>query len=116
MAFELYSEAFENEGLIPDIYTCKGKEISPPLNWKNPPDGTKSYSILMQDLDVPFGTITHWILYNIPYAKVQLPEDIPHQNNVSDGILQGKNSIRKIGYMGPCPPFSKHRYIFLFIF
>jgi Raf kinase inhibitor-like YbhB/YbcL family protein len=112
MAFELYSQAFENEGLIPDIYTCKGKEISPPLGWKNPPEGTKSYAILMEDLDVFFGSITHWVLYNIPFEKSQLPADIPHQNNLADGIFQGKNSMRKIGYMGPCPPFSKHRYIF----
>ncbi len=112
MNFELSSVAFKNGEKIPDIYTCKGKNISPPLMWKNVPKDTKSFALIMEDLDTPLGVITHWIIYNIPFKNREIPEDIPHQYKLSDNIIQGRNAMRKIGYMGPCPPWGKHRYIF----
>ena len=30
---------------------CVGENISPALSWANPPEGTKSYAILMFDID-----------------------------------------------------------------
>ena len=69
---ELLSNAFKNEERIPELYTCKGKEISLPLIWKNTPKDTKSYALIMDDLDTPIGILNHWILYNIPPKKNQL--------------------------------------------
>ncbi len=80
--------------------------------WEDPPSGVKSFGIIMEDLDIPFGTITHWILYNIPAKNRELLENIPHHDSLPDGTLQGKNGMRKTGYMGPCPPFGIHRYKF----
>ncbi len=108
---ELTSNAFKNNEKIPDIYTCKGKEISPPLMWRNAPEDTKSFALIMDDLDTPLGVINHWILYNIPPNKKELSEDLPHEEKLPDNSIQGKNSMRKIGYMGPCPPWGIHRYI-----
>ena len=65
IGFELSSIAFHNKKEIPDKYTCKGKKISPPLSWKNIPEGTKSYALIMDDLDTPIGVLNHWVLYNI---------------------------------------------------
>lgn len=112
MKFEVSSIAFENEGGIPAVYTCKGKNISPPLMWKNAPKNTKSFALIMDDLDTPLGIITHWIIYNIPTKTREISEDIPHQYKLSENIIQGRNSMKKIGYMGPCPPWGKHRYVF----
>lgn len=109
---ELLSKEFKNKGRIPELFTCKGKEISPPLIWKNAPMNTKSYALIMDDLDTPFGVLNHWIIYNIPPEKNQLPADIPRVVNLSDNSIQGKNSMRRIGYMGPCPPWGTHRYVF----
>ena len=109
---ELLSNAFKNEERIPELYTCKGKEISPPLIWKNIPKDTKSYALIMDDLDTPIGILNHWILYNIPPKKNQLLEDIPHEVNLADNSIQGRNSMRRTGYMGPCPPWGEHRYVF----
>lgn len=112
MTFTLKSTAFAHEEMIPELYTCTGENISPPLSWIDAPDGTKSFVLLMEDLDVPLGTLTHWILYNISSEIHELPENIPHNSSPINGILQGKNSMRKQSYMGPCPPFGKHRYLF----
>ena len=112
MDFQLLSNAFKHEGLIPDLYTCKGKNISPPLNWINPPGKTMSYAMIMVDLDTPLGTLTHWVIYNIPSDKLLLDENIPHGSNLLNGIIQGRNSMRRNQYMGPCPPWGKHRYFF----
>src|SRR4051794_20863020 len=30
---------------------CPGDNVSPALSWSNPPDGTKSYALLMVDVD-----------------------------------------------------------------
>jgi Raf kinase inhibitor-like YbhB/YbcL family protein len=110
--FELYSKVFGNNEEIPDLYTCKGKNISPPLMWKNIPKDTKSFALIMEDLDTPIGVITHWVLYNIPGDKREISEDISHMEKLPDNTFQGMTSMRKIGYMGPCPPWGKHRYIF----
>ncbi|MBN1859894.1 MAG: YbhB/YbcL family Raf kinase inhibitor-like protein [Candidatus Thermoplasmatota archaeon] len=109
---ELSSIAFENQGRIPALYTCRGKEISPPLQWKNAPKATKSFALLMDDVDTPLGVLNHWVLYNIPSDRDQLPEDIPHDIHLADTSVQGRNSMRRTGYMGPCPPWGVHRYVF----
>ena len=109
---ELSSIVFKNEGRIPDLYSCMGKEISPPLLWKNGPKDTKSFALIMDDLDTPIGILNHWIIYNIPRDKKQLLEDIPHETFLDDDSIQGRNSMRRTGYMGPCPPWGEHRYVF----
>ncbi len=112
MHLELLSEAFEAKGDIPALYTCQDKNISPPLSWRNVPDGAKSFSLIVEDPDTPVGTVTHWVIYNIPQDKSELPQAVPHQPDLSDGTIQGRNIKRQNGYMGPCPPWGRHRYYF----
>lgn len=115
MEFRLLSKAFQNGECIPDLHsnTRFGKNISPPLRWENPPRETKSFAILVEDLDAPFvGVITHWVLYNIPPEKRELPEGIPEGTFLPDGTVQGRNFFRRNAYMGPNPPFGIHRYRF----
>jgi Raf kinase inhibitor-like YbhB/YbcL family protein len=110
--FELTSSAFKNEGDIPDLYTCRGKNISPPLSFRNSPAGTKSYALFMVDLNTPIGTITHWVVYNIPADSGELAEALPPGMLLANGLNQGRNGMFRFGYMGPCPPWGRHRYLF----
>ena len=113
MAFTLESSKFEAGGAIARIYTCDGRDISPPLNWQNPPEGTESFVLICDDPDAPMGAWVHWVIYNIPGAAGSLPEGVPASAKLKDGALQGKNDFDRLGYGGPCPPRGKpHRYFF----
>ena len=109
---KLTSTAFTNGGAIPALFTCKGKDISPPLSWDNPPSGTKSFALIADDPDAPVGTWIHWILFNIPADSSKLSENIPKRATLTNGAIHGKNSWGRSDYGGPCPPSGTHRYFF----
>lgn len=114
MAFTLTSSAFAHEGEIPTVYTCEGADISPPLAWTDPPEGTKSLALIVDDPDAPDPeapkmTWVHWVLYNLPagagaLAEALAPDDLP------EGTREGVNDWGRTGYGGPCPPIGRHRY------
>jgi Raf kinase inhibitor-like YbhB/YbcL family protein len=73
----------------------------------------KSFALLVEDPDSPGGTFSHWVMYNIPADKREIPPSIPPTSSLPDGTSQGINDFRKIGYRGPCPPHgTRHRYYF----
>lgn len=104
---ELTSSSFKQANPIPSLYTCEGKNISPPLAWKGAPDGTKSFVIIVDDPDAPSKTWVHWVLYNIPESVHEATEGNPPEKG-----FQGTNDFGKTGYGGPCPPSGVHRYFF----
>jgi len=106
------SSAFSQGGAIPILYTCKGKDISPPLQWDKVPGGTKSFVLICDDPDAPMGTWVHWVYYNIPGAIRELPEGVDTNVSPSSGGVQGITSFGRPGYGGPCPPSGTHRYFF----
>jgi hypothetical protein len=112
MAIQLTSTAFTQGNPIPTVYTCNGKNISPPLAWSTPPSGTQGFSLIVDDPDAPGATWIHWVIYNLPSGKTSLDEGILPLARLSDGSLNGKNSWGKLGYGGPCPPSGTHRYFF----
>lgn len=113
MAFELTSSAFSSEQTIPDRYTCEGTDVSPPLAWRNAPEGTHQFALICGDPDAPGGTFTHWLLYNIPPEKDALPEGMPSDATLPWGGAQGRNDFGNVGYGGPCPSMGEtHRYLF----
>ncbi len=109
---ELKSKAFESGGMIPAKYTCDGEDISPPLQWSDPPVGTKSLALISDDPDAPVGTWVHWVVWNIPPSARSLDEKLPKKESLPDGTRQGTTDFRRIGYGGPCPPSGAHRYFF----
>lgn len=110
--FVLKSPAFADKGKIPTKYSRRGKDLSPPLTWKNPPKGTKSYVLTVEDPDAPRGTFVHWIIFNIPGKLTRLQEGVPKKKMLPDGSQQARNDFGGIGYGGPDPPSGTHRYIF----
>ena len=108
MTFELTSSAFSSGQRIPTKFTCDGEDISPPLQWSEPPAGTQSLALIMDDPDAPAGTWDHWLLFNLPASSRGLPE----QTGTPGGSVAGKNSWGRTGYGGPCPPRGTHRYSF----
>ncbi len=113
MPFKLTSPAFLEGKAIPKKYTGEGLDVSPPLKWSDPPTAVKSFALICDDPDAPMGTWVHWVIYNVPPANRELPEAVPAKAELPDGIRQGLNDFRKVGYGGPMPPPGKpHRYFF----
>src|SRR5438552_4590883 len=107
MAFALASPAFSNGGKIPLKYTLDGDNLSPPLEWRDAPPGTKSFALVVEDPDAPNGTFRHWALYNISGNRDDLPEGV-------GGADLGVNDFGHRRYDGPRPPKGdgKHHYHF----
>ena len=114
MSLTLTSPAFKNNGSIPAVYTCDGKDLSPELNWSGVPQNAKSLILIVDDPDAPDPaapkmTWVHWVLYNIPPTATGLAEAIK-EGALPAGALQGLNDWKRTGYGGPCPPIGRHRY------
>ena len=116
MAFALTSPAFKPDDRIPAKYTGEGADVSPPLEWSDPPEGAKSFALICDDPDAPMGTWDHWLLWNLAGDLRKLPENVAKTETVAalGGARQGKNSWPKIGYNGPMPPkgHGTHHYHF----
>ena len=66
MTLVISSTAFSDQEKIPVKYTCDGEDISPALSWNEPPQGTVSFALIVDDPDAPAGIWSHWIIFNIP--------------------------------------------------
>ena len=97
---------------FPSKYTCVGEDISPPISIQGA--AGKSMVLIMEDPDAPGGTYVHWVMWNMrPMEKI--PEGVPRASVIEKpfSARQGRNTARKTGYMGPCPPKGRpHRYFF----
>jgi Raf kinase inhibitor-like YbhB/YbcL family protein len=113
MKIALTSAAFADGQPIPVKYTGQALDVSPPLAWANPPGGTKSFALIVDDPDAPVGTWVHWVIYDLPPSATALSEDQRRAPQFENGAKQGVNDFKKSGYGGPAPPPGKaHRYYF----
>lgn len=111
MSFTITSPSYPSRGNIPKKFTCDGEDVSPQMSWTDPPAGTKSFALLVDDPDAPVGNWNHWVLWNVPAESRGLAEGVRKDKQLADGSEQGENDFRKIGYNGPCPPPGQvHRY------
>lgn len=104
---KISSPAFNDGGVLPEKYSCKGEGINPQLDIDSMPMETKSLALVVSDPDAPSGTFYHWGIWNIPPAIAAINED-----SVPEGAIVGKNSNGTNGYIAPCPPSGTHHYIF----
>jgi len=113
MTMVLTSPAFADGERIPELYTCDGADISPPLRWSGAPSGTRSFVILCDDPDAPRGTWTHWAAFDIGPDTGRLRESYPKGSRV-DYVRQAVTDFGRTGYGGPCPPrgHGVHHYHF----
>lgn len=115
----LMTTAFSDGSEIPDKYTqATPNAVSPKLEWTHVPAGTMSFVLLLHDPDVALqkkmNDVTHWMVFNIPGTATELPEGVPAEAKMSDGMIQIKNLRGGVGYMGPgAPPAGPdHHYTF----
>jgi len=103
----LTSDAFQDGHPIPDRFSCDGANQSPALKWDEPPAGTKSFALVIDDPDAPSGTFRHWGAYDIPAST----RSIASGQRVGTEVNNDKGTP---GYTGPCPPkgHGVHHYHF----
>jgi Raf kinase inhibitor-like YbhB/YbcL family protein len=118
----------DKNNFIAKNYVCKnhnGLNLTPNLKWNNI-SNAKSYSIIFEDPNAVNGNFVHWyipyISNNINELKSFQNKNIKNFNNINFSklnlsklnIFQGKNSLNKFGYFGPCAPkfTGIHGYIF----
>lgn len=109
-----YFSGLISVGRLDSIYAAKDKDPanarSFPLQWKNIPQGTKTFALLIDDPDakpvmetlgIKGDAFIHWLAGDIPSTFTGLQDDASQKN---PPFVQGKNSLGKIGYTGPKPP------------
>lgn len=116
------SQAFKAGEPLPKDYALEGRNLSPPLTWRNLPAGTKQLAVLVED---PGGANPTpnvlWVLYKIPATTTGLPEHVPPGATLSTpaelaGAMQGVADYGSVepGYRGPSPPRgAAHHYRFI---
>ena len=120
--FTVSSPQVKNGGRVADEqvfngFGCQGSNISPALQWKNAPAGTKSFAVTVYDPDAPTGSgWWHWVIFNIPANTTGLVKGAgnPATRTAPAGSTQSRTDYGKPGYGGPCPPVGDrpHRYQF----
>jgi Raf kinase inhibitor-like YbhB/YbcL family protein len=111
--FTMSSSDIKDGQPIPQAYTCDGADQSPQLSWPEPPPGTRSFALIVDDPDAPSGTFRHWGVFNIPDTRTSI--DRGEGNGPSNtNFVQAVNGFGKSGYGGPCPPkgHGPHHYHF----
>lgn len=98
-------------------FGCTGGNVSPALDWKKAPAGTKSFAVTAYDPDAPTGSgWWHWVVFNLPANTTSLPQGAgdPASGKLSKSAVQGRTDFGKPGWGGPCPPKGDkpHRFIF----
>ena len=112
-ALRVESPAFGMNSSIPQQFTSDGDDVAPALSWSQPPAGTKSVAILVDDPDAPDPaapktTFTHWIVTGIrPNVTSLLGGD-----RLPDPAVAGTNDWGNRKWQGPNPPVGRHRYFF----
>lgn len=116
--FELISNLTPGQSIPADYYGnqfgCTAKSLSPQLEWKNPPPGTKSFAITFYDKDAPTGSgFWHYVLIDIPATVRKIELNALAKGQIPLGSVELMTDAGKPGFFGPCPPFGrKHTYIY----
>ncbi|KAK4418919.1 hypothetical protein Salat_2304700 [Sesamum alatum] len=123
--FRLASSNIDHDGRLPRQYMGEGqgakKNISPPVEWYNVPDGTKTLALIVQDIDAPEPSAPIvpyiiWVVVNIPPTLKKLPEGFSgkaeQMGGEYAGIKEGVNDMKKTGWEAPVLPSHGHRIEF----
>jgi Raf kinase inhibitor-like YbhB/YbcL family protein len=122
--FQLTASQFTTGNDIPLIHACAalgGNNFSPQVSWRNAPDNTDSFALIIDDETAPCGTdanaCVHWNLFNIDASIEGLIEDVDPTTlvdaNGANSAVEGLTYAGTNNYEGPCPPAgNEHTYHF----
>lgn len=99
------SPAFEEGETIPAHWCAPASDTLPRLEFEDVPPQAASLVVILEDPESPLGTVTHWLVWNIPPGTRYLdPRDLPA------GARVGMDTFGQSGEMGPPPPAGCRHY------
>jgi Raf kinase inhibitor-like YbhB/YbcL family protein len=90
------SAAIDTQGRLLKEYTCDGASVSPPVQWADVPEGTKSFALNLWHVPGPGEIKSYWVVYNIPGSATGI-----ETNAQSTGVV-GQNGKRRSEYDPMC--------------
>ena len=117
------SSAFDHHGMVPEVNSAYGDNVSIDLSWADLPEGTQQLALICDDpivveigmMEQPF---VHWVMYNIPASASGLPAGLPSDATLEmdglEGAVNGLNGLRRPGYFGPRPPANGQLHAYHF--
>jgi len=122
-AFTLTSSDFKDGERLPQKFAgnakananCVGEDISPQFTISNPPEGTKSFALMMFDPEgrPPTG-VSHFVAYGIAPSVTSFEQG--EMSKPSDKFVSGESTMKMGTYFGPCTPAgAPHHYTFTLI-
>lgn len=81
-----------------------GENLSPPYDWSEVPNGTKSFALAIVDLHPVAENFVHWLVIDIPMEVTALAEGASLTDKMPIGSKELLTTYRKTGYGGPRPP------------
>lgn len=115
----LKSSGFKDGETLPLRYADKGvqggENLSPPLEWSDPPADVKSFALIVVDKNPAANEWVHWAVINIPAKTDALEEGASGTAKMPDGVFELNNTFGSKGYEGPTPPpgTGSHDYDFI---
>jgi phosphatidylethanolamine-binding protein (PEBP) family uncharacterized protein len=94
--FTIESSGVAN-GVLDKKYSCDGQSFAPPLSWKNIPNGTKSFAVLMHHIPPTGEKHVYYLVYKLASTVNSLPENNTTIGSFGINTVNGKNS-----YSPPC--------------
>ena len=70
------SAAVGDDGRLLPEFTCDGEGISPPITWRDGPEGTKEYALLLWH-EAPDRLKCYWVVHGIPADVTELSKGDP---------------------------------------
>lgn len=108
--FRIWSDEFPSNGFMTraqefdqQAFGGSGENISPPLQWEDPPADTASFALSVYDPDAPTGSgFWHWVVVNIPADCRSLPRNAGKADGslLPTGALQLRNDYGTVGFGG----------------
>ena len=104
LVFTLKSPAFDAGQEMAQKYGKEAGNVSPPLEWEDAPQETRSFALALVDIHPIARNYVHWLLADISPKISSLPEA------VTGDKTSAFNEIKP--YTGPLPPSGTHDYEF----
>lgn len=117
-AFTVISDTLRDGEPMPVAHASDGDNVSPQLNWKGAPRGTKSFVVTCFDPDAPTPSgFWHWMAVDLPADVTSLATGAGREDGsgLPVGAFHCRADTGARGYSGAAPPGvdGPHRYYFV---